>query len=174
MDWPRTQQASATARRSTRMVLTIAILLGFGARLVSAEPVTFGSPVRVFVDDVAVSVELADSPARRSRGLQGRTSLSEDHGMLFVFSSPGILRFWMKDTLIDLDIGFFDTQGRLLNTATMMALNEIEFHRSVGPAQFALEVPAGWFDRHGVGPGARLGLPASLLQSTRNRSVVRR
>jgi uncharacterized membrane protein (UPF0127 family) len=120
------------------------------------------SRTTVYVDDVAVHVEVVDSPPARARGLQFREHLPADQGMLFVFDRPDVLRFWMRNTPIDLDIGFFTAGGRLLNVAGMTAFDDRRIHVSRGDALYALEVNRGWFARHRLGPGARLRLPPDL------------
>jgi uncharacterized membrane protein (UPF0127 family) len=115
----------------------------------------------VHVDDVPIEVEVADTPANREHGLKFRRQLAANAGMLFVYEHARPLAFWMKDTPIDLDIGFFDADSRLLNIATMTAYDDRTRHRSVAPARYALEANAGWFARHGLRPGARLRLLVS-------------
>jgi len=139
----------------------LAVLLALGLSdhrywLVAAAPAML-----VHVDDVPIEVEVADTPANRERGLKFRRQLAADAGMLFVYEHARPLAFWMKDTPIDLDIGFFDADSRLLNIATMTAYDDRTHHRSVAPARYALEANAGWFARHGLGPGARLRLLVS-------------
>jgi uncharacterized membrane protein (UPF0127 family) len=122
-----------------------------------------GGPARwtaIEVAGISLRVEIADTPRRIARGLKYRDSLGPDEGMLFVFPEPAIRRFWMKDTRIDLDIGFFDSDGRLLNIAHMKAFDTDTRHQSVAPAQYALEVNRGWFAGHRLGPGASLDLSA--------------
>lgn len=62
----------------------------------------------VVVGDEAFTVEIADDPLEWKIGLMGRKYLGENHGMLFVFDKPLQANFWMKDTLIPLDIIFID------------------------------------------------------------------
>jgi uncharacterized membrane protein (UPF0127 family) len=116
----------------------------------------------VRVDHAVLHAEIANHPAARARGLMHRAKLAEDRGMLFVWPTAQQLTFWMKDTEIDLDVGFFDAQRRLLNVATMEAHDSATRHRSEGPARYALETNAGWFASNGLGPGARLSLPQSV------------
>ena len=58
------------------------------------------------VNNVPLNVEIADTPAKRARGLMHRRGLAPDSGMLFVFKKPQKLSFWMKDTKIPLSIAF--------------------------------------------------------------------
>lgn len=58
---------------------------------------------KVKIDDHEFFVDLAITPKERERGLSGRRAMASDHGMLFLFGSPGIYHFWMKDMQIPLD-----------------------------------------------------------------------
>jgi uncharacterized membrane protein (UPF0127 family) len=117
----------------------------------------------VRVGNAELRVEVADNPTARTRGLMYRAALAPDAGMLFVWPSPRQLAFWMKNTGMDLDIGFFDAQGRLLNVATMQAHDAATRHVSAGPAVYALEANAGWFAANALGPGAKLALPSAVI-----------
>jgi uncharacterized protein len=107
-----------------------------------------------------LDVEIANSPAERAKGLMGRKSLPEGSGMLFVFSKPQRLSFWMKNTLIPLSIGFFDEEKRLFQVIDMATPEngKLALYVSKAPAMYALEVPQGWFDRHGIGLGTKFVL----------------
>lgn len=118
--------------------------------------------VSIRVAEVPLRVEVANDPASRSRGLMYRAALPGDAGMLFVWPQPQPLAFWMKNTLIDLDVGFFDAEGRLINVATMQAGDDTTRHSSASAARYGLEVNAGWFAAHAIEPGARLRLPHPL------------
>ncbi len=103
-------------------------------------------------EEVPVQVEIADTPAKRTRGLMGRTALAEDAGMLFVFDREQQLSFWMKNTLIPLSIAYIDAQRRIVDIQDMQPLDETP-HPSAAPAQFALEVNQGFFAEHGIEVG---------------------
>ena len=94
------------------------------------------------------TVELAITADERRRGLSGRESLPPDAGMLFVFEGERVLSFWMKDTLIPLDILFIDGERRIVDIHTMppqpgVTDAELAVYRSSEPAMYALEVNAG-------------------------------
>jgi uncharacterized membrane protein (UPF0127 family) len=62
-----------------------------------------------------IFVEIADSPDKRMKGLMFRPSMAPDRGMLFIFPKPGDQTFWMKNTLISLDIFWLDESGTILH-----------------------------------------------------------
>lgn len=117
-------------------------------------------------EQIKLLVELADEPEERSRGLTFREGLPEWQGMLFIFDKPQTLSFWMKNTVIPLDIMFFDEGGKLVSTVTMEPCTEdpCPTYPSATAAQYALEVPAGFVMQHGVGNGwnARWENPGNL------------
>ena len=107
---------------------------------------------------VDVALEVADTDATRSRGLMYRRDLPEGHGMLFVFDDESDHTFWMKNTLIPLDMIFIARDGRVVGVhadATPFSTATIGVGR---PSRFVLEVPGGWAARHGVATGATVEL----------------
>ena len=110
-----------------------------------------------------VSCELAVTDREHGRGLMGRTKLGPDEGMLFVYTSALPRTFWMRDTLIPLDIVFLDDAGTVLNVAEAAAGVEKPGFHSRGPARMVLELNRGWSARHGLEAGARVEVPAEIL-----------
>ena len=110
----------------------------------------------VYLNNMPVSVELAQTNQSRSRGLMFRSRLASDSGMLFIYDAPEKLRFWMKNTPLDLDIGFFSADGRLLHIERMSAFDEKTVHVAKSPAKYALEMNRGWFTENNIEPGAQL------------------
>jgi uncharacterized membrane protein (UPF0127 family) len=107
---------------------------------------------------VRMALEVMDTPATRERGMMYRTSLAEDHGMLFVFPDEVEHAFWMKNTLIPLDMVFIAGDGRIVGIqADASPLTTAS--RSVGkPSRYVLEVNGGWAARHGIRAGDRIEL----------------
>ena len=113
------------------------------------------------VGAVSLLAEIADTPEKSAHGLMFRTTLPEGQGMLFIFKDEAPRSFWMKNTFVPLNIGFFDGQGKLIDLQEMQPVrSELEAnppsYQSAGPAKYALEVPTGWFHRHKIKLGAKL------------------
>lgn len=98
--------------------------------------------------DRSLRLALADTPVLRNRGLMGVTSLGDLDGMLFAWDSPAQVSFWMKDTLIPLDIGFFDESGSLFLVVHMVPCqaDPCPSYPSEAPILYALEALPGFFD----------------------------
>jgi len=106
------------------------------------------------------AVEVADDDAERAQGLMGRPVLAPDAGMLFVYDRPRHARFWMKDTLIPLDMVFADGAGVVTRVHEMARpLDETAIDGGEG-VQFVLEINGGLAGRLGIGPGVQLRHPA--------------
>lgn len=103
-----------------------------------------------------IRAEIARDPGEMARGLMYRHSLGRDRGMLFVYETPRILSFWMKNTRIPLDIAFLDDGGRILQIEEMRPYDELSRTVSREPARYALEMNQGWFVRNGVAAGDRI------------------
>lgn len=107
----------------------------------------------VRINDEVLSVEVASSPAQRARGLMYRKQLFQGHGMLFVFQNSEYLSFYMKNTFVPLSIAFINKEKRIVDIQDMVPAKEDQtsfpIYVSKEEAQYALEVPQGWFrDRH--------------------------
>ena len=102
-----------------------------------------------------LQLEWADSPQKQQIGLMNRAQLPENSGMVFVFEQVKAHCFWMKNTLIPLDIGFIDAQGRLVQIESMQA-QTTDVHCPKQDVAYALEVNQGWFAQHQVKPGTQM------------------
>ncbi len=101
-------------------------------------------------------VAVADTPTRRGQGLMNVTDLGSLDGMLFVFPETVTAAFWMKDTLIPLDIAFFDAAGGFVDRLTMTPCeaDPCPTYPAAAPYRYALEAPEGALV--GLGPAATL------------------
>lgn len=104
----------------------------------------------------AFKVEVAVTPAQRRRGLMFRRELAADAGMLFDFPELTPVSFWMKNTLIPLDMLFIDSEGRILNIRERAVPLSLAPVRSAGPVRAVLEVNGGTVSRLGIRPGDRV------------------
>jgi uncharacterized membrane protein (UPF0127 family) len=101
-----------------------------------------------------------DSAEERARGLMFRESLPRFEGMLFVYDAPGPVAFWMRNTLIPLDMLFFDPAGRLSHVhANARPLDETPIPGGDN-VLYVLEVNAGLAASLGIEPGSELRHPA--------------
>ena len=101
-------------------------------------------------------VEVMDDARERARGLMHRPQLGKFSAMLFVYERERSLSFWMKNTLIALDILFFDSAGRLVNLREDAIPGDETPLRSTGPAQYVFEINAGLIAALNIGPGTVL------------------
>lgn len=104
-------------------------------------------------------VEVVQTEAARQQGLMHRAELPADQGMLFLFDRMQPLAFWMKNTLIPLDIFYFDDQRRLVSVARNVPpckSASCPTYPSAGPGLYTLELNAGSADALGVRRGEEL------------------
>jgi uncharacterized membrane protein (UPF0127 family) len=102
---------------------------------------------------IPVVVEVVATPALRQRGLMFREELPGGHGMLFLFPASAPLSFWMKNTLIPLDILFIEKSGRIVRIHQNTTPHSEAPLASDAPARFVLEVPGGWTAQVGIREG---------------------
>lgn len=105
---------------------------------------------------VALSVEIADTPATRAQGLMHRTDLSRDAGMLFLFDDAAPRAFWMENTPLSLDMLFIDENGRVCGMVKRAAPFTRDLRHSGCDARAVLEIHGGLSDRLGLSQGARM------------------
>jgi uncharacterized membrane protein (UPF0127 family) len=109
---------------------------------------------------VATRQRLAATELEKARGLMGTPSLPEDEGMVFLYQEDQQMRFWMKDTPLDLDIAFVAADGTILEVRTMQAGDTNTTVSASERVRFSVEMAAGWFARRGVKPGDKVDLAA--------------
>ena len=108
-----------------------------------------------------IEAQVAATPATRQTGLMHRRNLPRHEGMLFVFDTPAVQCFWMKNTPLPLTAAFLADDGTVVNLADMQPLST-DSHCSAQPVRFVLEMNRGWFADRKLGAGARLqGTPFS-------------
>src|SRR5262245_19332805 len=117
----------------------------------------------------AFKVWIAADDASRQQGLMFVQKLPADRGMLFVFDEPQQAAFWMKDTVVSLDLVFIDPAGQVTNIAANARPESLDPIFSHGPVIAVLEVASGTARRIQLAPGDRVRLPS--LQTTSPRST---
>ncbi|WP_424432652.1 DUF192 domain-containing protein [Planktotalea sp.] len=137
------------------------ILLGIVPTGMFAQPCSDGNVlVKGSFGEARFTVELADEPAERSQGLMHREVMAASAGMLFVFEKPQPVAFWMKNTLIPLDMVFADRTGKILRIHEN-AIPHDETPIPGGDAVYAvLEINAGLTEKFGFRVGDALQHPA--------------
>lgn len=104
------------------------------------------------------TLEVADEPHEQEVGLMFRESMPVDRGMIFVFPNEQVRSFWMRNTLIPLDILYLDSDGRIVSIKTMKPKDETPIS-SEKRARYAIEVNAGVARGLGLKVGDRVFSP---------------
>lgn len=121
------------------------------------------------IADVKVSVEVANSEELRKKGLDGRISLEENEGMLFVFDKKDVFpSFWMKDMKFPIDIIWIN-DGKVAEIdrnvqppAVGTNSGQLTLYRPDKPVDYVLEVKSGFSDKNGVKVGDSVDLSSIL------------
>ena len=113
-----------------------------------------------------ITVDVVDTPQDREKGLMFRRRLPRDYGMLFVFPQPMGLQFWMKNTLVSLDIVYIGEDKRITRIHNRVKPStedtpEEKVARVGGFGLYVLELPAGTAERQKLAPGQvlKFGVP---------------
>lgn len=103
-------------------------------------------------------LEVANTNATRARGLGGRTTLAADQGMIFTFNDQAVRCFWMKDTLIPLDMIWLDSARRVIHIEhdVKPATYPQTFCANNKPARYVIELKSGAAHAAGITEGRRL------------------
>ncbi len=139
--------------------LVLALALGLIGAVLYATPVTPELSSTADFGGVSLKIEYATSTAAREQGLGGRESIPSDYGMLFVFPVSDYYGFWMKETLVPLDIYWLNDQGQVIYVAQDVATATYPtvFYPPL-PARYVLETRAGFASTHNVATGTPLRL----------------
>ena len=142
-----------------RAALAALALAGLAAGALAQEGPQSLPKIRLNAGIHNIDAQLAQTPEQREIGLMFRASMPANEGMLFTFERPSQQCFWMKNTLIPLDIAFVDDSGAIVNIERMKP-QTLDGHCSEKPVRYVLEMNDGWFAKRGIKPGSRLkGLP---------------
>ena len=145
-------------------ILIIVIVIIFLYRLLSSKPQSRLPMVDVNIKDVTYSLEIAKSLTQHSKGLSGRTSLCPSCGMIFVFDNESTYPFWMKDTLIPLDLIWLDHTGRIVTIHTAqpepgVSTFSLKRYSNNSPASYVVELNAGDISKLSLKVGDTINIP---------------
>lgn len=123
--------------------------------------------IRLKINDLIIDAELAYTPSQREIGLMNRTVLDEYSGMLFVFDREEPQSFWMKNTLIPLELLFIDKDNTIVEIMEMDLCDTIvndngnkvescKIYTSSKPVKYALELNSNFSLRHDIKIGDKI------------------
>lgn len=134
--------------------------------IATAAPVAVPTPqslstVAVRAPRAVLRLQIATTPAQRERGLMGVTKLKRHDGMLFVFEKETPVAFWMKDTLIPLDMVFVGVNGEVRKVFANVPVlpqqtPDADIPLEVGSAKYVIELASGEAKQDGLAAGVRL------------------
>ena len=103
-----------------------------------------------------IDIEVADDDAERAQGLMNRPWMEETQGMLFIMENEERQSFWMRNTIIPLDIIYVSADKRIVSIAKDTQPFSEKSIPSAGPAKYVVEVIAGFSDKYGLKAGDRI------------------
>ena len=103
-----------------------------------------------------IDIEIADNDDKRMTGLMYRTSMKENHGMLFIFPYVAEQSFWMKNTVIALDMIFVNSKLEIVKIHHNTTPFSEQSYSSGKPAEYVVEVNAGYSNRMGIKEGDKI------------------
>lgn len=115
---------------------------------------SFTSSDGKFLD--GIEIEIADDDEQRATGMMFRNKMSEDQGMLFIFPNEIPQSFWMKNTVLSLDIIFVNSQMEIVKIHKNTTPYSEQSYPSLKPSQYVVEVIAGYCDKYGVKEGDKV------------------
>jgi uncharacterized membrane protein (UPF0127 family) len=103
----------------------------------------------VVINSTHIAVDISDTPALREQGLSDRSSLVGNTGMLFIFDTPNMYGFWMKDMNFAIDILWIDNTKHIISCEKSLTPESYPtVYRPKKPILYALELPSGFCDTH--------------------------
>lgn len=103
-----------------------------------------------------IDLEIADNDYERQLGLMNRKEMQENQGMLFIFPRQDYQSFWMRNTLISLDMIFVNEQKKIVTIHKNTKILSDQSYPASEPAMYVVEVLAGFADRHNIKVGDKI------------------
>lgn len=138
-----------------RFLVMLALAMPLLACAVPADEREVFSLVPLQLGEQLIQVQLADTPQKRAQGLMFQQSA--DPGMLLLYSEPREIALWMLNTSMPLDVAYIDANWTIAELITLEPYDETPVP-SKQPVIAALEMPRGWFAKHGVAVGQKVSL----------------
>ena len=149
----------------TLLVVVIALSLSVVFAPITNEPRNYTEGIsgivtfHGFSGPAELGVEIADTPEEHTQGLMNRESLADGEGMLFVFDSDSQRSFWMKNTLIPLDMIFVNSSLDIVSISEdsqPCVSDPCPLYRSAMPAMYVVEANSGFAREHSLEPGQNI------------------
>jgi uncharacterized protein len=147
------------------------LLAACGPKISVLEPATPDTYFPISIDNTSLQLQLALTQPEQQRGLMHRDHMSQNQGMLFLFQQIGPRSFWMRNTRIPLDIGYFDATGQLMEIHALYPYDESSVPSRSQQILIAVETNQGWFAQNNIRPGAQLDLDA-LAETIKQRGKL--
>ena len=144
------QNEKTKKTKLVRKLVALAIIITFGLIILIAIQSQKNIPTAV-INNVEIKLEIATTSQEKIRGLCCRNSLAKNSGMLFVYKTPGDHRFWMKDTLIPLDMYWIDKNNKIVHIEH--SVQPSSYPKTFGtkhPSLYTLETNAGFAKIHNI------------------------
>ncbi len=103
-----------------------------------------------------IDIEIADTDAKRTKGLMDRLTMEENQGMLFLFPYEAQQSFWMKNTVLPLDIIFVNSKNKIVTIHQDTTPFDTGTYPSTEPASQVVEVNAGYTAQHNISVGDKI------------------
>lgn len=147
-----------TVRKYSNILILI-VGIGFGLFFIykTPSPSQIEQIAKAEFGGVSLRLEYATTTVARELGLGGRVNIPSDYGMLFVFQKDDYYGFWMKDTLVPLDLFWLDAQGQVVSIAEDVATSSYpHVFYPVAKSRYVLEMVAGFARAHSIVLGTPL------------------
>jgi len=140
--------------RSSLLAVPIVFFLLFGCLAPALRTTT------VAINDIQITAWVADTQKARETGLMGMQNINENEGMLFVYEKPGAYAFWMKNTLMPLDVIFVSSDMKIVGIQHMepCAMEPCRIYPPPSDILYAIEVKGGFAERNNITVGQTVSI----------------
>jgi uncharacterized protein len=152
-DTPRNVLQTQTEKYFLLLIIALFIAIVFYFFMVQDKT---QNPSQVCFREHCFALEIADTPEKRAQGLMFRQELAQDKAMLFIYPRSGVYKFWMKNTLIPLDIVWLDRNKKVVfiaHNAPPCYIEECPLFGNNESSNYVLEINAGIAEKIGLETG---------------------